>query len=360
MKTKNIFLATIILAFLSLVGCKKETITLSSYELWFPIEADTTIVEITSNCDWTLSIDDNADWYTVTPMTSKNENQGFLTIAVQPMEDQEYRTSSFTIVSAKGNTSVKVKVSQKKETFSLSKYELWFPTESGSKTLEINSNCKWTISIDDGADWYTVTPMSGEQGKPENLTVTVQPYEGTDFRSSSFTITSEHGLCSSKVYLSQNKLEFEEIINMVFGASKVEHWNTDYFGQMIEDSYKHKEYNPYDTTKGYMMYFLEDGIGVQRDHHEDYAVYYLFTYEYDAINRNLHIEFETATDTTEEYNASVLTASEDLFRFIHEYKPNWWERVDMSKIGTVTPAEKSLLMRNIKKRKAQNSIFIIE
>ena len=356
MKTKKLFLAIVALALLGLVGCKKETITLSSYDLWFSVEADTSIIEISSNCDWTLHIDDNADWYTVSPVTSKKEHQGFLTVVVQPMVSQEFRSSSFTILSAKGNTSVKVNVEQKKETITLSNYELWFPTEAGSKTLEINSNCKWTVSIDDGADWYTVDPMTGEHGG--SLTVSVQSYEGSDYRNSSFTLTSEHGWFTTKVHLSQNQLEFDEIINMVFGVSKVEHWNTDFFGQMIEDSYKHKEYDPFDTTQGYMMYFFDNGRGVQRDHHKDSVVYYAFDYDYDAANRNLHIEFETVSDTlVESYDASVLTASEELFRFIHEYKPNWWERVDMCKIGMVTPGEKSLLMRAIKKRKGQIGIF---
>jgi hypothetical protein len=355
MKTKNLFLATLTLAFLCLVSCKKETITLSSYELWFPINADTSIVEITSNCDWTLRIDDDADWYTVSPLTNERDNQGFLTIAVQPMEDEEFRNSSFTIVSTKGNASVTVKVTQKKEIIELSNYDLWFSKEAETKTIEVESNCKWTVSIDDGADWYTVTPLSGVNHN--NLTISVQSYEGSDFRNSSFTITSEHGLYTAKVYLSQNQLEFDEIINMVFGVSKVEYWNTDYFGQVIEDSYRHKEYNPYDTTMGYLMYFLEDGIGVQRDHHKDSVVYYAFTYDYDVISRNLHIEFETVSDTVEDYDASVLTASEEQFRFVHEYKPNWWERAEMHKIGTINPGEKTLLLRTIKKRKGTEGIF---
>jgi len=200
--------------------------------------------------------------------------------------------------------------------------------------------------------------MSGENGS--QIAVAVQPYEGEDYRSSSFTITSERGFCTAKVYLSQNRLEFEDIFNMVFGVSKIEHWNTDYFGQMIEDSYRLYEFNPYDTTGGYMMYFFEDGTGVQRDHHDNAAVYYAFTYDYDAANRNLHIEFETVTDAPESYDVSVLTASEELFRFFHEYKPNWWERADMRKVGTINPAEKSLFMRAAKKRKGNEGIFRIK
>lgn len=355
MKTKNLILTFMAVILLSFVSCKKERINLSSSDLWFPLEGDTAFIIINADCNWTVSVD--ADWFTVSPMTSKEANDT-LTVIVKPCTTTDFRTSSFTVMSEHGHIRPEVTVSQKKESISLSKYELWFPKESDTKTLEITTNCAWTVSIDDGADWYTVSPMSGEPTHQGSLTVTVQPYDGDEYRSSSFTLTSEHGFYTAKVYLSQNQLEFDEIINMVFGVSHAEHWNTDYFGQMIEDSYKHKEYDPFDTTKGYLMYFLEDGQGVQRDHHKDSVVYYAFTYSYNAHSRNLHIEFETVADTLiESYDASVLTASEELFRFCHEYKPNWWERADMRKIGTVTPGEKSLLTRAVTKRKGQNGIF---
>ena len=359
MKTRNLFLAIIALAMLSLASCKKETITLSAYEVMCPVVGDTAFINITTNCGWTLSIDDNADWYTVSPNTSEHDTEGQLAIVVQPMTDQELRNSPFTILSENGKTSVKVNIMQKRETIILSDGELWFPKEAGSKTIEIKANSKWTVSIDDGADWYTVSPMSGDPTNQGSIVVTTQAFDGNDFRSSSFTITSEHGWCVAKVNLSQNKLEFDEIFNMVFGVSKVEHWNTDYFGQIVEDSYKQKEYNPFDTTTGYMMYFFEEGKGVQRDHHGDTAVYYAFDYVYNPVDRILHIEFETVGDEPENYNPSVLTASESLFRFIHEYKPDWWERADMRKIGTITPGEKSSVMRAATKRKGNEGIFSV-
>lgn len=358
MKTKNLILNIMVVALVSLVSCKKERIVLSSSDLWFPLEGDTTTITINADCNWTISV--NADWFTVFPMTSEAAN-GILTVIVKPCTTTDFRTATFTVTSERGHTSSEVTVTQKKESISLSKYELWFSKEAETKPLEITTNCVWTVSIDDGADWYTVSPMSGKQTNQGSLTITVQPYDGDEYRSSSFTLTSEHGLFSTKVYLSQNYLEFDEIINMVFGVSKLEQWNTDYFGQIIEDSYKHKKYDPFDTTKGYMMYFLEDGQGVQRDHHKDSVVYYAFTYNYDAVSRNLHIEFETVADTlVESYVASVLTASEEMFRFFHEYKPNMWERADMCKIGTITPSEKTILMRNATKRKKGDAIFITD
>lgn len=243
----------------------------------------------------------------------------------------------------------------KKYSIMVSTQDLWFGLDAGEQTLSITANCKWTVTKNDDADWYTISTMSGENDS--TLIITVKALEDADFRSSSFVINSPGGHVYRTIFVSQNKLDFDGIVNKVFGVMSVEHWNTDYFGQMIEDSYKHKVFNPYDTTTGYIMYFLENGKGVQRDHHKNTVVYYAFDYEYNPVNQILHIEFETVTDSVESYNAQVLTASDSLYRFIHEYKPNWWERADMRKIGIINPEEKAFLIRATKKRESNTPIF---
>ena len=269
----------------------------------------------------------------------------------------------------------------KKEKITVSANELWFPGEASVQEILITANCDWTISIDDGADWYSIrecidttvgsTPVSiiydtttvVTSGKGDMaLAIVVQPLEDALTRSSSFTITSAKGTSQAKVRISQNTLEpveLQSITNMIFGVTNVAHWNIDFFGQVIEDSYLSLDFNPADTTQGYFMYFLEDGQGVQRDNEQDSTVYYLFTYEYDPIARNLHVEFETVVDTVSEiYDAPVLTAREDLFHFCHEYKPNFWERANMTKVATINPQEKAILQRKAKKREGGEPIFI--
>ena len=181
--------------------------------------------------------------------------------------------------------------------------------------------------------------------------------ENADFRESTFVISSLDGQIKHTVFISQNKIDFDGLVNKIFGVMSVEHWNTDYFGQIIEDSYKHKEYNPHDTATGYQMYFLEDGVGIQRDRHNDMAVYYIFNYEYNPANQILHIEFETVSGAPENYDPQVLTASDSLYRFIHEYKANWWERADMRRIGTINPSEKAIIKSVATKRKGDEPIF---
>lgn len=249
----------------------------------------------------------------------------------------------------------------KTESIIVSSQQIWFSTEADTDTIDITANCNWTIVQDDTASWYTVTPLTGNKKEPKMITITVEPYNGEQFRSSSFVIVSEHGHIRRTIYISQNTLEFESMLNKVFGVMNLERWNTDYYGQIIEESYRQYEYDPYDSTQGYLMYFLADGHGVQRDCHSDSVVYYGFTYVYNPSERNLHFKFETITGEEEVYDVEVLSATDSLYRFIHEFKPNFWERADMRKIGEYIPDGKNtLLKRGVAKRKKGQPIFITE
>lgn len=239
----------------------------------------------------------------------------------------------------------------------VSSQDMRFGLQPDSQTITLTANCKWTITINDDADWYTISPMSG-RAKDSIITVTVSDYSDGDFRGSSFVINSPGGHIRRTVFVSQNKMDFYGMINKVFGVMELEHWNTDYAGQIIEDEYKHWDYNPYDTTRGYLMYFLEDGVGFQRDHHTDTVAWWSFRYRFVPDSLILHIDFETVDDAPESYAPNVLAASDSLYRFIHEYRPHWWERVDMRKIGIIHPQEATILRHKATKRKDGESVFM--
>ena len=239
----------------------------------------------------------------------------------------------------------------------VSSQDLRFGLQSESQTVIVNANCKWKVTKNDDAEWYTVSPMSGKSND-SIITVTVKDYSGGDFRGSSFVISSPGGHVYRTVFVSQNKLDVYSMINKVYGLTYLEHWNTDYYGQIIEDEYKHWAYNPYDTTTGQQMFFFEEGQGIQRRVKNDTVIYYSFDYEYVSDSSIFHIRFHLEDDTYESYSPEVLCASDSLYRVFHEYKPNWWERADMRKIGTINPAEKAILMRSATKRKKGEPIFI--
>jgi len=245
------------------------------------------------------------------------------------------------------------------ETIIVSKQECWFPKEAGSDTIIIHANCKWSVTCNNDADWFTISPMSGRKND-SILIVSVQPYDGEHFRSATFTIESKHGHVRRSMFLSQNNIEIQSLVNKVFGVMELEHWNTDYYDQIIEDTYKDSVYDPYDTTRGQLMIFLENGEGIQRRRKSTGAVYYRFTYDYNPSLRILHCEFETVTDTMEVYDTQVLTATDSLFRFIHEFKKHWWERADMRKIGTFQPQEKSELLRKAAKKREKSGEGIFQ
>lgn len=234
--------------------------------------------------------------------------------------------------------------------------DVWFGLEAETQTLDVTANCVWTVNLSDDADWYTVTPLTGK--KDGTITISVKAMEeGEDLRATSFVVTSPGGHIRRTVFVSQNRLDFNGMINKIFGVMKLERWNTDYYNEIIEDSYRLWEYNPYDTSQGYLMYYLEGDTGVQRDRHGDHAIYNPFTYAYDPVNHNLHIEFKTIADTLEIYDAEVLTASDSLYRVFHEYKAHCFERADLRKVGTVTAKEMKALLRRSVTRKGGEGIF---
>jgi len=147
----------------------------------------------------------------------------------------------------------------KKYTIIIPTNNLWFGLEASSQTFEIKANCDWTIAKNDDAEWYTISQMEGKNDA--TITITVEALGDADFRGASFVIKSPGGHVRRTVFVSQNKLDFNGLMNKVFGVSSVEHWNTDYYGMMIEDSYKHKEYDPYDTATGYSCMIVEQIIG---------------------------------------------------------------------------------------------------
>ena len=232
----------------------------------------------------------------------------------------------------------------------VSSQDFLFDLEQGTDTLIVRANCKWSIHKNDDADWYTISPMSGK-AKDSIVIISVNAYPDGDFRGSSFVVNSPGGHIRRTVFVSQNKLDFYGIVNKIFGVYSLEHWNVDFYGQILEETYKHKEYNPYDTTTGYLMYFLDDGRGYQRDHHKDSAVFYAFTYEYSPLDQNLHVEFETIDGSPESYDAQVTCASDSLYRVFHEFKRMQFERADHRKVGYIAPAEKAALEQKALKHK---------
>ena len=238
----------------------------------------------------------------------------------------------------------------------VSNQDLLFSVNESTLKIDVTANCKWTVALRDTATWYTVTPLSGKNDG--TITVSVKPMTDTDFRGTTIVVESPGAHIRRTIFISQSKLNFSGLMNKVFGVMSTERWNTDFQNQIIEDTYKKKEFNPYDSMTGYWMYFFEDGIGVQRDHHTDTVAFWLFNYEYEPGDRTMNFEFEHVTGAPLDYTVDVLAASDSLFRFMHEFDTTWWERADMRKIGTIHPGELQAIRRSLSRRNGRGPIFL--
>lgn len=238
----------------------------------------------------------------------------------------------------------------------VSNQDLLFSINEGTLKVDVTANGKWTVALRDTATWYTVTPMSGKNDG--TITVSVKPMTDTDYRGTTIVVESPGGHLRRTIFISQSKLNFSGLMNKVFGVMSTERWNTDFQNQIIEDSYKKREFNPYDSMVGYWMYFLENGVGVQRDHHTDTVAFWLFNYEYQPGDQTMSFVFEDVTGAPLDYTVDVLAASDSLFRFMHEYESHWWERADMRKIGTINPAELQAIRRSMSRRQGRGPIFL--
>ena len=106
MKKKSIYLmmALLVVTAVTIMGCVKEyTMQVSTQNLWFGLEAGTQEIELTANCKWTISKNDDADWYTISTMSGKND--ATLIITVEALEDADFREASFVINSPGGHES---------------------------------------------------------------------------------------------------------------------------------------------------------------------------------------------------------------------------------------------------------------
>lgn len=257
-------------------------------------------------------------------------------------------TAIIVMVTAVGFTSCK-----KTPSIIVSTQNVWFDTEAGTQKIEIQANCDWSAYKNEHADWYEITPAEGN--KDGTITIMVKAMNDADYRGSSFMVVAPGGGLRRTVFVSQNKIDFEGLYNKIYSVMSLEHWNTDYYDQIVEDSYQHDVFNPYDTAQGYQMYFFDNGKGAQKDNVN--GVWFSFDYEFNPVTNNLFISFETVDGSPDDYHPEVLTASDSLFRFIHEYKPHWWERADMRKIGTIDPLDRAAIQQKTIKRKERGPIF---
>lgn len=156
----------------------------------FPSEGGEVSVLVNSNMPWT-SVSD-ADWLQITPY---NGDAGEKNVKVLAQKNEELNPRSCNVLFSIPSTDQEIELtftqaaSQAQLTVSLNEI-LDLNGTGESRDFTITSSVDWSITVDDGADWFKVEPSSGVASKDaQTITLTVAPNSSsTEERIGSLTI----------------------------------------------------------------------------------------------------------------------------------------------------------------------------
>lgn len=341
---KKILLAAFFVLATIFTSCHRENIDI--YEkVSFHSASETKIMEIVADCGWTVSKDDaSADWLSISPI-SGTKNDTAIYVTVDEYLENAIRSTTFTVTSSKGNASKQVKVEQNGEYIKVTENILSFFSEAETKTITVTSNCDWTLSKENDSEFtsnfYTLSATSGNIGSTDIDISVSNNYTATN-NLGLVRLKSSSGNTETPVRVKQNGRNESNITSTVWGVFKYERWNTDYFNNILEETYNVSNYVPTNfNSPGWTMYFLKNNHGEQSDRKYNESgdlvqVFYPFDYEYDTTTHLLHITFESEDpEVNEFYDTEVLTLTDTLFVIQDEYREHFFEKASMRKVGYV-------------------------
>ena len=172
-------------------------------------DGDTKDLQISANCNWTITIMNNANWLTVNPMSGSNSqtvtitagnNSGSERIAVLSIKGGSLPEKKVTITQW-GSDTPDNPDTPTEYSLSANKSSLDFENTGGSQTFNITSNTNWSITA---PSWCTVSPSSGSNNA--SITVTASENPNTELRSGQIAISGD-GVSTVYINVSQKAKE---------------------------------------------------------------------------------------------------------------------------------------------------------
>jgi len=182
--------------------------------LVFETEGGNRNITVFSNENWTITRTDNANWYTVYPLSGERNATVAITITEQSLEQRET-----TLIFNSGGIEFATAVIRQESGvpfIQLDRNTLNFGRGGGTQNITVSSNDSWTIS--GGADWLTVSPQSGTRNTAITVTATqngiAEAREATltfssETQTATVTITQEAAL--PVIQLNRNTLNFNSV-----------------------------------------------------------------------------------------------------------------------------------------------------
>ena len=167
----------------------------------FTVEGGKATIEVTANVSWLVYVTE-AEWIHID--TASGKNNGQFVITVDANETFEERSTTVTVKSIEFGDLVKeIAVAQEAmvPTLSLSAEQLNVTNAAGALNVDVNSNAPWTVSVEDGCDWVTVSPAEGDG----NGVVSVAFSANRELTARSAAVTFKEGVSGKEAVLTVNQ-----------------------------------------------------------------------------------------------------------------------------------------------------------
>ena len=164
-------------------GCGYINVNTST--LRYNVTAGSQMFTVTSNVDWNVSVIGGGGWLTVTPSSGSGNKE--ITVTATANTGSSPRNATITV--SNGGLTQTVNVLQNGNGYiNVSTATLRYNDAAGTQKFTITSNVDWSVSVDGGTGWLTVTPQSGSGNK--EVTVSATANTGSSPRTATITISN--------------------------------------------------------------------------------------------------------------------------------------------------------------------------
>lgn len=155
-------------------------------------------IEIESNTTWTASC--VADWITLSP--TNGDGTSTLQITIKPNTDTNTREATVQVANKEYKITKEIAIKQAAFTpqITVDKSSLEFSCIEQEKSLTVDANISWSASCN--ANWITISPQSGKEGK-STIKITVEQNTNTTSRSTTLKIYNSNYNINKEVTITQ-------------------------------------------------------------------------------------------------------------------------------------------------------------
>lgn len=206
---------------------QKDALVAGASKVEVPAEGGEVKFTLATNVEYEVKIE--GEW--LTEVKSKAYEEKTLVFNAEANETLEARTAKITITAGALKQEITVEQAAFVPTFEMDASELWLPVEGGADELNITANFEYTVEVESGCDWLTVTNEGGKY----TFTATANPgfyYRAAHVIINGWTIwddeTTQDVDESRKFYVFQNGRIDDE-------ASWIKYTETDYSWTLAAD-----------------------------------------------------------------------------------------------------------------------------